>query len=93
MISPAVSGGPAPHGAGVFFGPNAVDERRHLLGLEGMSRECRDLWGLILAGLSYREIGTRLGVTEGALRVRALRCRQRAAEVAGRNIVAERTPK
>lgn len=60
--------------------------------LEAMSQECRELWDLILAGLSYRKIGTRLGVTEGALRVRALRCRRRAAEVAGRNVAAERTP-
>jgi RNA polymerase sigma factor (sigma-70 family) len=60
--------------------------------LDAMSAECRQLWNLILAGLSYREIGVRLEVTEGALRVRALRCRRRAAEVAGRNVVAERTP-
>jgi RNA polymerase sigma-70 factor (ECF subfamily) len=56
--------------------------------LESMSKECRELWDLILRGLSYREIGTRLGVAEGALRVRALRCRRRAAELAGRNAVA-----
>jgi RNA polymerase sigma-70 factor, ECF subfamily len=56
--------------------------------LEAMSRGCRDLWGLILAGLSYREISVRLGVPEGALRVRALRCRQRVAGAAGRNAVA-----
>jgi RNA polymerase sigma-70 factor, ECF subfamily len=60
--------------------------------LEGMSRECRDLWQLILDGLPYREISTRLGVTEGAVRVRALRCRQRAAETAGRNVAAGKTP-
>ena len=51
--------------------------------LEAMPRECHDLWDLILAGLSYREIGARLGVSEGALRVRALRSRRRAARAAG----------
>jgi RNA polymerase sigma-70 factor (ECF subfamily) len=60
--------------------------------LEAMSSECRELWDLILAGLSYRDISARLGVSEGALRVRALRCRRRAAEVAGRNVVAEKAP-
>jgi RNA polymerase sigma factor (sigma-70 family) len=44
--------------------------------LKGMSRKCRDLWTLVLDGLSYREISARLGVAEGTLRVRALRCRQ-----------------
>jgi RNA polymerase sigma factor (sigma-70 family) len=60
-------------------------DRALLAVLQAMSQECRDLWNFILAGLSYREISARLGATEGALRVRALRCRQRAAEVAGRN--------
>jgi RNA polymerase sigma factor (sigma-70 family) len=57
--------------------------------LEAMSSECRELWGLILAGLSYREISARLGSKEGALRVRALRCRERAVEVARRNALVE----
>lgn len=47
--------------------------------LEEMSAECRELWGLILDGRSYGEISGHLGVTEGALRVRAHRCRKRAA--------------
>ena len=59
---------------------------------DAVSRECRELWDLILEGLSYRDIGARLGVAEGALRVRALRCRRRAAELAGRNAAAERAP-
>lgn len=59
--------------------------------LERASAPCRELWSLVLAGLSYREISARLGVTEGALRVRALRCRQRAAETAGRGAVDGRT--
>jgi RNA polymerase sigma-70 factor, ECF subfamily len=59
---------------------------------DAVSRECRELWDLILQGLGYREIGVRLGVSEGALRVRALRCRRHAAELAGRNAAAPRTP-
>jgi RNA polymerase sigma factor (sigma-70 family) len=60
--------------------------------LETVSQECRQLWDLILAGLSYREIAQRLGVADGALRVRALRCRRRAAEAAGRNAAAQGAP-
>ena len=59
---------------------------------DAVSGECRQLWDLILLGLSYRDIGVRLGVSEGALRVRALRCRRRAAELFGRNVPAERAP-
>ena len=39
---------------------------------------CRELWSMILDGLSYREMGVRLAVAEGTLRVRVLRCRQQA---------------
>ena len=46
--------------------------------------ECRRLWQMILVGLSYREMSLELAVSEGALRVRVLRCRRRAAEVAAR---------
>jgi DNA-directed RNA polymerase specialized sigma24 family protein len=35
---------------------------------------------MILSGLSYQQISTQTGVAEGALRVRAHRCRKRAAE-------------
>jgi len=60
------------------------DER--LLGaLEAMSLDCRQVWRLILDGLSYREIGERLGASEGALRVRAHRCGKAAAEALARN--------
>lgn len=41
--------------------------------------DCRALWELIVQELSYREIGARLGVSEGALRVKSRRCRQKAA--------------
>jgi RNA polymerase sigma factor (sigma-70 family) len=43
-----------------------------------MPQECRRIWAMILEGASYREIGDRLGVAEGTVRVRALRCRRRA---------------
>ncbi|HVT59040.1 MAG TPA: RNA polymerase sigma factor [Thermoanaerobaculia bacterium] len=42
------------------------------------TKECREMWRLILLGLSYREMSLRLGVAEGTLRVRVLRCRERA---------------
>ena len=68
-----------------FTEPEGVD---HLARLEARDRldrvarllspECRTIWELIAAGLSYREMGARLGLPEGALRVRAHRCRKRA---------------
>lgn len=49
--------------------------------LEQMSEDCRRLWSMILAGLSYREMSRRTHVAEGALRVRVLRCRKRALDL------------
>ena len=46
--------------------------------LETMPARCRRLWRSILAGRSYSEISGETGVSEGALRVRVLRCRRRA---------------
>jgi RNA polymerase sigma factor (sigma-70 family) len=51
--------------------------------LERVSGECRDLWRLIVLGHSYREMSQRLGVAEGTLRVRALRCREKAVALRG----------
>lgn len=42
------------------------------------SPECRDLWKMLLLGHSYKEMSLRLQVAEGTLRVRVLRCRERA---------------
>jgi len=42
------------------------------------SPDCRDLWKMLLLGLSYKEMSLRLQVAEGTLRVRVLRCRERA---------------
>ncbi len=46
--------------------------------LERVPQECRELWRMILDGLSYQEMSASLGVAAGTLRVRVLRCRQRA---------------
>lgn len=40
--------------------------------------ECRRLWALVLAGFSYAEMSSRVGIAAGTLRVRVLRCRKRA---------------
>lgn len=58
----------------------ARQEDRDLLWrvLERVSRDCREMWRMILAGLSYRDMSLRFGVAEGTLRVRALRCREKA---------------
>ncbi len=49
--------------------------------LRALSAECRQVWSMIVAGMSYREIGAKLQVAEGTLRVRALRCRRKARAV------------
>jgi RNA polymerase sigma factor (sigma-70 family) len=46
--------------------------------LRQVSAECRELWRLIALGHSYREMSLRQGVAEGTLRVRVLRCREKA---------------
>jgi RNA polymerase sigma factor (sigma-70 family) len=46
--------------------------------LEQVPGDCRELWRLVVMGLSYREMSQRLGVAEGTLRVRLLRCREKA---------------
>ena len=45
---------------------------------EETSSECRSLWQMVLEGLTYQEMSRRVGASEGALRVRVLRCRKRA---------------
>jgi RNA polymerase sigma-70 factor, ECF subfamily len=59
--------------------------RRLLQALESLPTDCRELWGLVLKGLGYREIAQRLGMAEGTLRVRAYRCRKKAVEVLAGN--------
>lgn len=43
-----------------------------------VSGDCRQMWRLIAMGHSYREMSQRMGVAEGTLRVRVLRCREKA---------------
>jgi RNA polymerase sigma factor (sigma-70 family) len=70
--------------------------------LDRVPRDCRELWRMIVAGLSYREMSLRTQVTEGTLRVRVLRCREKAVAARqdllgtglgnGRNITVKRPP-
>ncbi len=46
--------------------------------LEEMPESCRELWRMLQEGMRYREMSRRLGIGEGALRARVLRCRRRA---------------
>jgi RNA polymerase sigma factor (sigma-70 family) len=72
------SGGSAP-------APAAGHEDRDLVQrvMRRMSGDCREIWRLIAMGHSYREMSQRLGVAEGTLRVRALRCREKAVALRG----------
>ena len=45
------------------------------------SGECQELWRMLIAGYSYREMSRRMKVAEGTLRVRVLRCRRRALQL------------
>ena len=60
--------------------------------LERVPRDCRDLWRMIHAGLSYREMSERMGVAEGTLRVRVLRCREKAVAARGELLGGAGTP-
>lgn len=57
----------------------AHDVRLEVLGR--VPEECRRMWRWIVEGRSYRQMSRRLGVTEGTLRVRVLRCRRRLIEL------------
>jgi RNA polymerase sigma factor (sigma-70 family) len=62
----------------------AMEERRALARriLAGLGEECRRLWTLaVFEELPYRAIARRIGVSEGTVKVRALRCRRKAAEL------------
>jgi len=57
------------------------DAARVLLqALDTLPADCRRLWTLVLDGRSYGEIGREMGLAEGTVRVRAHRCRKKAAE-------------
>jgi RNA polymerase sigma-70 factor (ECF subfamily) len=61
-----------------------------LSALEAVPEDCRQLWDGILAGLSYRDLSGRMAISEGALRVRAHRCRKRALEILTGNAATRR---
>jgi RNA polymerase sigma-70 factor (ECF subfamily) len=46
--------------------------------LDRVPQDCQEMWRMIVAGLSYREMSLRMAVAEGTLRVRVLRCREKA---------------
>ncbi|MBM3735165.1 MAG: sigma-70 family RNA polymerase sigma factor [Acidobacteria bacterium] len=58
--------------------------------IENMPADCVQLWRRVAAGDSYQTLSIEMGVSEGALRVRALRCRQRAIEMRDRMAQPER---
>ncbi len=59
--------------------PSGHEDRDLLMRvLERMPQDCRELWRMLVAGFSYRDMSLRLGVAEGTLRVRVLRCREKA---------------
>ena len=70
--------------------------------LDRVPPDCRELWRMIVAGLSYKEMSLRMSVAEGTLRVRVLRCREKAVAARqelfagrpgnGRNITVKRSP-
>lgn len=66
--------------AGQVRGIASRQEDRDLLLriLEQVPQDCREMWRQIAAGLSYREMSLRMAVAEGTLRVRVLRCREKA---------------
>ncbi len=49
--------------------------------LDRVPGECRSLWKMLASGVSYREMSDRMAVAEGTLRVRVLRCREKATRV------------
>ncbi|MEO1083501.1 MAG: sigma-70 family RNA polymerase sigma factor [Acidobacteriota bacterium] len=48
--------------------------------LQAMPEGCREMWTMIHEGKRYREMSEHFGIAEGTLRVRVLRCRQKALE-------------
>lgn len=65
--------------------PAAQREDKDLLlrVLARVPQDCRELWRMIVIGLSYREMSLRMNVAEGTLRVRVLRCREKATALRG----------
>lgn len=60
-----------------FAGRRAeVEIAKKVLG--AMGEDCRQLWTMIHDGMSYSEMSRLQGISEGTLRVRVHRCRQKA---------------
>src|SRR4051794_15442558 len=77
-----------PADALVHDAPSALDELTSQEGVElaqrlfaALPEACRQLWSMIAEGLSYQEMSAKLGIREGALRVRVHRCRVAATEL------------
>ncbi len=69
----------------VDAGPTPFERARRRRDLElglrvlgEMPEHCRELWAMIHRGLGYEAMGASLGVAAGTLRVRVLRCREKA---------------
>ena len=60
---------------------------------EKMPESCRELWQMLQQGMRYQEMSDRLGVAEGTLRARVLRCRKRALEARDRLFSADQRNK
>jgi RNA polymerase sigma factor (sigma-70 family) len=59
--------------------PSQQEDRDFLIRVqERLPQDCCKMWRMIAEGHSYREMSLRLNVAEGTLRVRVLRCRERA---------------
>lgn len=75
---------PEPAATGTDPGQSLLLEERRALArriLAGMGEECRRLWALaVFEELPYRAIGRQLGLSEEAVKARALRCRRKAVE-------------
>jgi RNA polymerase sigma factor (sigma-70 family) len=74
----AVDQGDGPVAAPASTASRHEDRDLLLRVLDRVPPDCRELWSMIVAGLSYREMSLRMGVAEGTLRVRVLRCREKA---------------
>jgi RNA polymerase sigma-70 factor (ECF subfamily) len=66
-------------------GPSALEELTRAESADlarrvvaALPAQCQELWTMIADGLSYREMSRATGLSEGAIRVRVHRCRQRA---------------
>lgn len=69
---------PAPSVLDTMSRAEAVDLALRVL--EKMPESCRELWRMLEEGKRYAEMSRELGIAEGTLRARVLRCRRRALE-------------